>query len=98
MPKIAKELSPLEVSRLDKTGFNAVGVVPGLGLQIRGQARSWILRVKIGDKVRDIGLGGYPGVTLAMAREAARQLRSKLKLCQNLLETLVLFFQCLELR
>lgn len=78
MPKIAKELSPLEVSRLDKSGFNAVGVVPGLGLQIRGQARSWILRVKIGDKVRDIGLGGYPGVTLAMAREAARQLRSKI--------------------
>ena len=78
MPKIAKELSPLEVSRLDKTGFNAVGVVPGLGLQIRGQARSWILRVKIGDKIRDIGLGGYPGVTLAMAREAARQMRSKI--------------------
>ena len=78
MPKIAKELSPLEVSRLDKNGFNAVGVVPGLGLQIRGQARSWILRVKIGDKVRDIGLGGYPGVTLAIAREAARQMRSKI--------------------
>ena len=78
MPKIAKELSALEVSRLNKTGFNAVGVVPGLGLQIRGQARSWILRVKIADKVRDIGLGGYPGVTLAMAREAARQLRSKI--------------------
>jgi len=78
MPKIAKELSALEVSRLNKPGFNAVGVVPGLGLQIRGQARSWILRVKIGDKIRDIGLGGYPGVTLAMAREAARQLRSKI--------------------
>jgi len=78
MPKIAKELSALEVSRLGKTGFNAVGVVPGLGLQIRGHARSWILRVKIGDKVRDIGLGGYPGVTLAMAREAARHLRSKI--------------------
>jgi len=78
MPKIAKELSALEVSRLNKPGFNAVGVVPGLGLQIRGRARSWILRVKIADKVRDIGLGGYPGVTLAMAREAARQLRSKI--------------------
>ena len=78
MPKIAKELSALEVSRLNKTGFNAVGVVPGLGLQIRGRARSWILRAKIGGKIRDIGLGGYPGVTLAMAREAARQLRSKI--------------------
>lgn len=78
MPKIAKELSALEVSRLNKTGFNAVGVVPGLGLQIRGRARSWILRTKIGGKIRDIGLGGYPGVTLAMAREAARQLRSKI--------------------
>jgi len=78
MPKIAKELSALEVSRLNKPGFNAVGVVPGLGLQIRGQARTWILRVKIGNKIRDIGLGGYPGVTLAMAREAARQLRSKI--------------------
>ena len=78
MPKIAKELSALEVSRLNKPGFNAVGVVPGLGLQIRGQARSWIVRVKIGDKVRDIGLGSFPAVTLAMAREAARQLRNKI--------------------
>lgn len=76
MPKIAKELSALEVSRLKAPGFVSVGGVPGLSLQISPSgSRSWVLRVKVGMKRRDMGLGAYPGVTLAQARDKARQAR-----------------------
>ncbi len=76
MPKVARELSALEVSRLKAPGLVSVGVVPGLSLQISPTcSRSWILRVKVGSKRRDMGLGQYPAVTLAQAREKARQAR-----------------------
>jgi integrase len=38
-------------------------------------ARSWILRIWVGPKRRNIGLGGFPDVTLAQAREKAREMR-----------------------
>ena len=58
MPKIAKKLSALEVSRLEAPGLFAVGAVPGLHLQVSlTGAKSWILRIKIGNKRRDMGLG-----------------------------------------
>ena len=76
MPKIARELSALEVGRLKAPGFVAIGGVPGLNLQVSPSgSRSWVLRVVIGTKRRDMGLGAYPGVTLAQAREKARQAR-----------------------
>lgn len=84
MPKIAKELSALEVSRLRAPGLVSIGGVPGLHLQISPSgARSWILRVKVGAKRRDMGLGPYPGVTLAQAREKARQARERIELGQD---------------
>lgn len=52
--------------------------MPGLHLQIAGQARSWILRATVGGKRRDIGLGGFPAVTLAQARDKARQARESI--------------------
>jgi integrase len=73
MPKIARELKPIEVGRLKAPGLVSVGGVPGLSLQITSTgARSWILRVKVGTRRRDVGLGSFPGVTLAQAREKAR--------------------------
>lgn len=80
MPKLAKELSAIEVQRLSAPGRHAVGGVPGLHLQITPSsqskpARSWLLRVKIGSKRRDMGLGSFPAVPLAEAREKARQAR-----------------------
>src|SRR5690606_19523265 len=36
----------------------------------------WILRVVIGSRRRDLGLGGYPDVTLEQAREKAREARA----------------------
>lgn len=80
MARSAKDLSPLEVSRLSEPGYHHVGNVSGLVLQItRSGMRSWLLRVMVGGKRREIGLGGYPDVTLAGAKEAARSTREKIK-------------------
>jgi len=80
MPKKAAELSAIEIKRITKPGLHAVGGVAGLLLQVTlTGARSWILRAKIGTKRRDIGLGGYPDVTLAGARDKARELREKIQ-------------------
>lgn len=74
MPKVAKELSAIEVKRLTTSGFYFVGGVSGLMLQVaKGGSRSWILRARVGDKRRDIGLGGYPEVSLALARDRASE-------------------------
>lgn len=80
MPKIARELTAIEIKNLTAPGLAAVGGVPGLHLQITPTgARSWVLRVKIGAKRRDMGLGQYPGVSLAQAREKARQAREAIE-------------------
>lgn len=79
MPKIVDEIGPLSVSRLKAVGFHAVGGVSGLGLQVvESGARSWVLRAMVGGKRRKMGLGGYPDVTLAVAREKARQAKQKI--------------------
>lgn len=80
MARLAKELGALEVSKLTTPGMHAVGTVPGLYLQVLPSgARTWILRAMVGGKRRDMGLGGYPGVSLAGAREAARTAREKIR-------------------
>ncbi|MBS4097961.1 MAG: tyrosine-type recombinase/integrase [Sulfuricella sp.] len=80
MPKFAAEMSAIVVSRLTKPGYHRVGGVAGLILQVAETgARSWILWATVGGKRREIGLGGYPTVTLAGAKEAARIARAKIK-------------------
>ncbi len=79
MPRIARELGPLQVKRLTAPGYHAVGHVPGLTLQVAPSgSRSWVLRVTVGDKRREIGLGAYPGVTLAMAHQKAQEVRDEI--------------------
>lgn len=74
MPKRVKELSDAEVRRLArKQGVFAVGGVAGLHLQSDPPACSWILKKKIGDQRPRLGLGPYPEITLAMARQKARE-------------------------
>lgn len=85
MPKVAAELGPLDVKRIVHNGgkTNAmvpVGGVAGLYLQVTPKnGKTWILRMRIGDRRRDIGLGGFPTVTLAQAREKARDARAKVE-------------------
>lgn len=79
MARKAKELGPLEVSRLNMPGLHFVGGVAGLALQVTiAGARCWVLRAAVGGKRRHMGLGGYPDVTLAGAKEAARVARSQI--------------------
>jgi integrase len=80
MPKIAKPLGALEVSKLSKTGRHPVGTVSGLKLFIKGTgAKAWIFRKVIGTKRVDIGLGSYPEVTLAMAHKKARDMLDSIR-------------------
>ena len=61
MPRLATILTDKEVPAISKRGFTAVGGVPGLGLSIaKSGTRSWVLRVPIGGRVRDMGLGPAP--------------------------------------
>jgi integrase len=76
MPRKATEMGALVVSRLLHPGLHAVGGVAGLYLQILPTGgRSWVLRTTVAGKRRDMGLGGFPDVTLAGAREKARVAR-----------------------
>lgn len=88
MPKVAKSLSALAISKLTHSDLSgtqpdviAIGHVPGLCLQIGpgNSYKAWIYRVQIGNKRRWIGLGGYPTVTLAMATETARRMRDEVR-------------------
>lgn len=89
MPRKARELSALSVSKLKTDGRYAVGGVDGLHLRVLGGSRSWVLRIAVGSRVgrdgstsvhrRDVGLGSYPEVTLAEARDRARELRKQVR-------------------
>ncbi len=82
MPKLSLEMGPLDIKRRSHSGgpYNdmvAVGGVAGLYLQVTPSGgKTWILRIVVGSKRRDIGLGGYPTVTLSHARDKARETRS----------------------
>ena len=91
MPKIAKPLNDLQLKRITKVGWHAVGGVAGLLLQVRKPTkegaqmpRSWILRIKVGEQRQPIGLGSYPQVSLAVAREQAAKLVVEAKQGVNL--------------
>jgi integrase len=79
MPKIAKELSPLAISKIKNLGWHAVGHVAGLGLKVSSTGtRSWVMRVMVGGKRREFGLGSYPTTQLASARDRARSTRDQI--------------------
>jgi hypothetical protein len=77
MPKLVKPLTAIEIKRLDKAGFHAVGTVSGLGLSVTPEgSKSWVYRTSYGGSRRKMGLGGYPTVSLSNAIEKARQLKT----------------------
>lgn len=70
MPKLSKR----RVDAICEPGFYGDG--DGLYLSVKpGGSKSWILRVVVQGKRRDIGLGSASTVTLAQAREGARDKR-----------------------
>lgn len=80
MPAHAKPLGAIDVKRLVRPGLHAVGTVAGLRLQVKPSgAKSWILRTTIGTRRPEIGLGGYPAVTLAQATDRARELLATIR-------------------
>lgn len=79
MPRVAKELSPVQLKRLPP-GIHAVGGVAGLLLVVKDTgARNWLLRVTIAGKRREIGLGAFPEVSLGAARAKAADAREKVR-------------------
>ncbi len=80
MPKKAKELGALGVKRISEPGLHFVGGVAGLALQVSETgAKSWVLRVVIGNRRRKMGLGGFPDVPLARARLLAIEARDQIR-------------------
>lgn len=79
MPIKVKALTAKSVRELREPGRYPVGTVPGLMLWISSSgARSWVLRTMVGARRADIGLGGYPGVTLAEAIDKARATKDEI--------------------
>lgn len=86
MPRIAREMSAVEVRRLQHTGRKlgpevySVGGVSGLMLQVTpGGGKSWVLRTQVAGRRRDIGIGSFGDVPLSRARELARELKEDIK-------------------
>ncbi len=73
------ELGAQQVATIWRRGSTHVGGVRGLVLNVTMYgSRSWLLRYQVGGRRRDLGLGSYPSVTLAQARDFAREARAKL--------------------
>ena len=69
-----KELTAAEIKSVKREGIYRAG--PTLYLRIApGGSKSWVQRLTIDRKRHDIGLGGYPQVSLAQARKLAFQNR-----------------------
>jgi integrase len=86
MAQTIGRLSALKVAKLTEPGYYADGgnlyfrVAPGpknleTGKQ-PGGARGWIFRFALGGRTRDMGLGGYPDIGLAAARDLAKKFRA----------------------
>ena len=80
MPKLASEMGALAVSKVNTPGLHFVGYVTGLAIQVKSTgAKSWILRSVVGGRRRDMGLGAYPSVGLAQARQKASEARELIR-------------------
>ncbi len=68
-------LTARQVSTISKSGRHGDGA--GLYLNVtKTGAKSWVQRIVVDGRRRDIGLGGYPAVSLARARELCRENRT----------------------
>jgi integrase len=71
-----ERLVPLNAKKVAAAPPGRHGDGRGLFLYVKTTgARSWVLRYQVDGRRRDLGLGAYPDVSLAMARERAAQAR-----------------------
>jgi hypothetical protein len=76
--KPSKTLSAAQIERLTKPG--AYRDSAGLYLKVgSGGGRSWVFRFMLAGTARNAGLGKYPEISLAQARQLASEWRAKLK-------------------
>lgn len=77
MDKRERRLTAVAVERIKEPGYYHDGA--GLYLQVsRTCSKSWIFRFTLAGKSREMGIGGYPVVSLAAARSKARECRGLL--------------------
>jgi integrase len=77
-----QQLTALSITRAKTPGYIHDG--SGLYLQVApAGSKSWIFRFSLGGKRREMGLGPYPGVSLAAARKSAAESRSLVKAGQD---------------
>ena len=78
MRRTHQRLTSLSISRAKDAGYLADG--GGRYLQVTAAgSRSWILRFAMARRRREMGLGSYPAISLAMARKAATEARALVK-------------------
>lgn len=82
MPRIKKELSARDIKDAP-VGVHFVGGVGGLTLHVKPgsndrdrRSASWVLRVYVGSKRRNLGLGSYPEVSITEARRKALEIKA----------------------
>jgi len=66
-----KRLSARDCERATKTLSDG----RGLKLLVRPDGKRWTVRVRVNGRRREVGLGGFPDVSLARAREKAGEAR-----------------------
>ena len=75
---MATRLTYQQVKAIKDAGRYSDGLVPGLTLLVKASGRkSWVQRLMVVGKRRDLGLGSFPDVSLAAARERATENRSR---------------------
>jgi integrase len=85
MPRRVKEWGDQDLKTISE-GVHFVGGIGGLTLQVKvqkglsvHQSASWVLRVYFGSKRLNVGLGSFPEVSLATARDKASEVKALCK-------------------
>ena len=79
------KLTDAKVRKLTKSGRYSDGLCLYLIVTATG-SKQWVLRVIVNGQRKDMGLGGYPTITLAEARKKAMEYRRLAKQGKNPIE------------
>ena len=71
-------LTDVQVRKLSVKGRYSDGLGLNLVVTVSG-SKQWVLRITVNGKRKDIGLGGYPTVSLSKARKDTLKMRAMAK-------------------